>query len=157
MRFHFSHIFLERAALIARDDLALAEPNSYCSITIDSKAPPLIPHFARIPKSLLAKKRVRFHIFGLINFGLNIFEYKTFYSWWSSDANLGISLLWGHIRSLLLRGLTWDTLYLHADNCARDNKNQWMFAFLSLMVKKNYFRTIELHFLPPGHSHEKVK
>ena len=142
--------------MMRRDDLAYANPTFTCAITIDSKAPPMIPHFARMPKGLLARRRVRYHIFGLINFGMTTFEYKTFYGWWPGDANLGISLLWSHIRGLLERGLTWDTLYLHADNCARDNKNQWMFAFLSLLVKKKIFLNVEMHFLPPGHSHEKV-
>ena len=49
-----------------------------------------------------------------------------------------------------------DSLLLNADNCARENKNRWMFPFLGFLVERGYFNEIELHFLMPGHSHEKV-
>lgn len=126
------------------------------SITMDSKAPPRIPHFVRLPKAMFTKNRLKLNIFGLINIGLNSFNYVPYLDWWSHDANLTISFLWDHLSKVLRSGHSTHTLYLNADNCARENKNKWMFSFLCLLVHKEIFKIIEYHFLPPGHSHEKA-
>ena len=44
-------------------------------------------------------------------------------------------------------------LLLQADNCGRENKNQYMVAFLGWLIKAGYFREIRLSFLPVGHTH----
>ena len=44
-------------------------------------------------------------------------------------------------------------LLLQADNCGRENKNQFMVAFLGWLVHAGYFVEIRLSFLPVGHTH----
>ena len=39
------------------------------------------------------------------------------------------------------------------DNCWRENKNRYMFAFLSYLVKTDIFEEIDVNFLPVGHTH----
>jgi hypothetical protein len=127
------------------------------TITMDGKAPLHIPHRCRMPKSLLTSRRVKFEIFGIINSGENIFEYVPHFDWWPRDANLAISFLWQHIRDRFVNNpQPVQQMYLQTDNCARDNKNKWIFGFLGLLVHFGYFQVIEIHMLPPGHSHEKV-
>jgi hypothetical protein len=101
---------------------------------MDAKAPLRLPHIAYLPKNLFTKVRPKYHVFGIINYGLGIFNYTNYYDWWAGDANLVISLLWLHLCSVICAGKSLHTLYLHADNCARDNKNRWMFAFLTFLV-----------------------
>lgn len=47
-------------------------------------------------------------------------------------------------------------LLLQMDNCGGENKNQYMFAYLSLLVAKGVFETITVGFLMVGHTHEDI-
>ena len=47
-------------------------------------------------------------------------------------------------------------LYLQLDNCAGENKNRYVFAFLSLLVAKGIFKQVYVGFLMVGHTHEDV-
>lgn len=42
------------------------------------------------------------------------------------------------------------------DNCPRDNKNNIMFGFLAMLVSFEIFSSVEVCFLPGGHTHEDV-
>ena len=42
------------------------------------------------------------------------------------------------------------------DNCPRDNKNNIMFGFLAVLVFFGTFQSVEVSFLPVGHTHEDV-
>ncbi|XP_060594673.1 uncharacterized protein LOC132749024 [Ruditapes philippinarum] len=47
-------------------------------------------------------------------------------------------------------------LYIQADNCARENKNRYVLAFLQLLVEKNIFNEVHFSMLPVGHTHEDI-
>jgi hypothetical protein len=47
-------------------------------------------------------------------------------------------------------------LYLQLDNSAKDNKNQFVFAFLSLLTARKVFVEIQVGFLMVGHTHEDI-
>ena len=47
-------------------------------------------------------------------------------------------------------------LYLQLDNSAKDNKNQYLMAFLSLLTARGVFREIQVGFLLVGHTHEDI-
>jgi len=47
-------------------------------------------------------------------------------------------------------------LYLQLDNSARDNKNQYIMAFLSLLTARKVFQEIQVGFLLVGHTHEDI-
>ena len=47
-------------------------------------------------------------------------------------------------------------LYLQLDNSAKDNKNQFLMAFLSLLTAKGVFKEIQVGFLLVGHTHEDI-
>ena len=47
-------------------------------------------------------------------------------------------------------------LWIQMDNCAKENKNRWFFAFCCLLIHWNWFCCVQLSFLPPGHSHSFV-
>lgn len=46
-----------------------------------------------------------------------------------------------------------DTLYLELDNCFRENKNTFTFAFLVWIIERGVFKEIFVSFLPVGHTH----
>ena len=47
-------------------------------------------------------------------------------------------------------------LYLQLDNSAKDNKNQYLMAFLSLLTARGVFKEIQVGFLLVGHTHEDI-
>ena len=47
-------------------------------------------------------------------------------------------------------------LYLQLDNSPKDNKNQFLFGFLSLLTAWKVFEEIQLGFLLVGHTHEDI-
>ena len=46
-----------------------------------------------------------------------------------------------------------DTLYLALDNCFRENKNTYIFAYLVWLIERTLFKEIFVSFLPVGHTH----
>jgi hypothetical protein len=42
------------------------------------------------------------------------------------------------------------------DNCVKDNKNQHLLAFLSLLIAKDVFEEVKLGFLVVVHTHEDI-
>lgn len=49
-----------------------------------------------------------------------------------------------------------ETLFIQFDNCWRDNKNRYVFAFLALMVALSIVKVVEVSFLMVGHTHEDI-
>ena len=49
-----------------------------------------------------------------------------------------------------------ENLLLQLDNCAKENKNWYLFSYLSLLVARGVFKTIQLGFLMVGHTHEDI-
>ena len=49
-----------------------------------------------------------------------------------------------------------DILLLQMDNCLGNNKNHFVFAFLSLLTTMRVFEIVEVGFLPVGHTHEDI-
>ena len=48
------------------------------------------------------------------------------------------------------------TLHLQLDNCGGENKNKYMFSFLSYLVQVGIFQEILVSFLIVGHTHEDI-
>lgn len=47
-------------------------------------------------------------------------------------------------------------LYLQADNCIKDNKNKFVFAYLANLVEEGVFKKIKYNFLLKGHTHSDI-
>ena len=47
-------------------------------------------------------------------------------------------------------------LYLQLDNSAKDNKNPYLMAFLSMLTARGVFKEIQVGFLLVGHTHEDI-
>ena len=42
------------------------------------------------------------------------------------------------------------------DNTAKDNKNHFLFGFAGMLLAEGYFKEVEAHFLPVGHTHQEI-
>jgi hypothetical protein len=47
-------------------------------------------------------------------------------------------------------------LFLHMDNCVKDNMNRHMLMFFSLLTIHEVFEEVQLGFLVIGHTHEDI-
>uniref|UniRef100_K1RDW3 DUF7869 domain-containing protein n=1 Tax=Magallana gigas TaxID=29159 RepID=K1RDW3_MAGGI len=72
----------------------------------------------------------------------------------SHSTNLTLSVLLSVIY--MLRESLPDVFYLQMDNCARENKNRYLLAFMAYLVGKGVFRKIKVSFLMVGHTNEDI-
>lgn len=153
-----NYIVQERQSYHHHATLGTNFSHTYMSLIIDFSEKLLLPH--RIPfikKWLRLTNRYSITPNGIIDHGYGHYLYCYPTHQWSKDPNMVISLLYQHIHDHLSDSNKHSkTLYLQADNCAAENKHQWMLAFLSLLVYKKIFIDIYLGFLPTGHTHEDV-
>ena len=74
------------------------------------------------------------------------------------DSNQVITSIMNVINDVRDRrgGLLPLVLCIQADNCGRENKNQYMFAFCASLVGLGYFAEVYLSFLLVGHTHKDI-
>lgn len=127
---------------------------------MDYSNPLSLPTHIPVPKSWMHYgNRLTYCLAGLIDHSQGKHFYLHPQTNWSKNANVVISILFHHIRERLKacgKDSRPSTLYLQADNCSGENKNKYMFAFLSLLVSLGIFQEIFLSFLLVGHTHEDI-
>ena len=146
----------EREAMTSFHNRSKTNPREWTCLCTDWSNPHFMPHLARQPKGWMTKKRLKYHVFGIANTGTNeVFLYPHL-EFWTHDANLHISFLFCYLHCLRQEGTLGHNLMIQMDNCWRDNKNQWLFGFLCHLVHIGWFKSVELLYLRPGHSHDTV-
>eukprot|EP01126_Amoeba_proteus_P041047 TRINITY_DN4405_c0_g1_i14.p1 TRINITY_DN4405_c0_g1~~TRINITY_DN4405_c0_g1_i14.p1 ORF type:complete len:146 (+),score=12.75 TRINITY_DN4405_c0_g1_i14:681-1118(+) len=125
----------------------------YHYISTDYMMPLRLLHFSNFPQGLLTKQRIKLNVFGLIDTSRHVRTYTTHFDFWPHDWNVYLSLLFYHLYSVRKGGNLSNTLILNCDNSFKDNKNQFVLAFLLISIQKDWYKMIEFHFLMPGHSH----
>jgi len=113
-----------------------------------------LPHQIPFPKSWMTKNRLRYEVVSVFDgpdqtrnelyHGL-----KTF----ANDSDTTLTILYLKIRSLKSAGCLSPKIIFHMDNCWRENKNRFVFAFCCLLIHKKWCKEILIFFLPPGHTH----
>lgn len=146
----------ERKILTLLHLRAREDPSQWTSILTDWSNPFILPHAHERPKGWLSMKRLKYHLFGLVNYGSHELVYYPHFDHWKHDSNLHISFLFVYLRKLMDEKSLGANLMLQMDNCWKDNKNRWFFGFLTHLVELKWFQTVEIYYLPPGHSHDMV-
>ncbi len=169
----------ERAVYHDKQAESVQYPDSILSLILDGSHGACVPWMRQPPGRLTALTRVPFTIFSHINHGHNKTHFYIVHALWPHDPNMFITMLHLRLLSLLDSGhkLGQPTLYLQLDNCVRENKNKYVFAYLSYLIYKGgmleeqtllntcfqlanatskVFRDIFVSFLVVGHTHEDV-
>ena len=73
---------------------------------------------------------------------------------YSNQVVTSIMKVLGDIR--IRQGTFPPTLRIQADNCSRENKNKYMFAFCACLVALGHFREVQLSFFIVGHTHNDI-
>ena len=127
--------------------------NEITLIGIDRMNSIHIPHRTEVPKSWMVLNRLRYEIIGCYDSNnekkqiwhcLDVFDH---------DADVSISIIYRKLKDLRESGELNSTLIIHLDNCGRENKNRWVFAFCALVIAQKWVKEILLYFLPVGHTH----
>jgi hypothetical protein len=111
------------------------------------------PHFAQASKDD-KKKRLTTKLMISYVHGVGVWTYSALDNV-RGDPNFNIECLQRTLKKVEERrnGKLPPVLFLHLDNCWRENKNTYVLAFLSSLVERGVFKRIELQFLPVGHTH----
>ncbi|XP_060561075.1 uncharacterized protein LOC132720867 [Ruditapes philippinarum] len=139
---------------------ACESPDKYVSLIIDNmdQAKTRLPTFSSNSKVEAHLHKVQHHVTGVKAHHLG----KTFILTWTDqfhpDCNITINALIYtlHEISLINGGMLPPTLYIQADNSAKDNKNAFFLTFLAWLVKTGIFKKVKLSFLMVGHTHEDI-
>lgn len=98
-----------------------------------------LPHFSRKSKSASNMWVLRTHITGAIVHGRRSFAFIDV-NLWPHDSNLTINVL---LQILMQIKELPPVFYLQLDNCYRENKNQFLFGFLALLVHMKLFKEVK--------------
>ena len=71
-----------------------------------------------------------------------------------NDANLTITII--HHVLTHRSGILPQVLYLQLDNTSRENKNQIVFGYLSMLVEMEIFQKVKVGFLLVGHTYDHI-
>ena len=121
---------------------AKMEPLKYMSIIIDGmdQAKLMIPNLLHSSKAFADAWKLRTHMTGCLNHGheplcvLDLFQ-------WPHDSNYSINVL---LIMLMRHEYVPDVLFLQMDNCFRENKNQFLFTFIAILVQKLVFKKVSI-------------
>ncbi|XP_052275699.1 uncharacterized protein LOC127875011 [Dreissena polymorpha] len=152
---------LERKYYYNKKDQAQRNPSQHMSIIIDGmdQAKTNLPHFAgRNPKNLHAVDLLHTHVTGVLSHGHGGFHAYVDINEYPHDPNLTINII---LKELLRQARANNNflppnLFIQADNCWRENKNRYVFAFLELLVAEQVFHEVHMSFLIVGHTHEDI-
>lgn len=97
-----------------------------------------LPHFARKSKTASNMWVLRTHVTGAILHGRRSFAFIDVHLW-PHDSNLTINII---LHVLLDQKNLPPVLYLQLDNCYRENKNQFLFGFLGLLIQEKIFMEV---------------
>jgi hypothetical protein len=152
-KLHFQHVFDERRENHRRIIFSQTYPSMVTLIGIDRMNAIRIPWQMPSPKSWLTKARVRYEVISLIDFGNNEKEIYHGLDCFPHDSDSTMTLLYFKLRELRENGSITPKLQLHMDNCFRENKNRFIFAFCIMLIYNGWFSVVEIFFLIPGHTH----
>jgi hypothetical protein len=155
---HYSDVQLARLRVLLRSKLAEAFPELFMCICIDGmdNQKTNLPHCNGILKNKGIDNEgeaLQTKLIGALVDGIGFQSYMTLPTVYHGS-NVTWTVLLHVLHEIKKSGRTLPpVLFLQLDNCARDNKNQVMFAFAGLLIHCGVFEEVYINFLPVGHTH----
>jgi hypothetical protein len=141
---------------------SIRRPGESLCMIIDGmdQAKTSVPHMARTfySKDLMSYNMMKTNLTGILAHGRKpSIHIHSWFPFFPHDSNSVISSVMKVLRFIQGTGERLPPiLRLQADNCWRENKNRFVFAFLSLLVKFEIFKEVEMGFMIVGHTHTDV-
>jgi hypothetical protein len=150
----------ERQKLATNQRKCLSHPEKYLGIVMDriDQKKTRLPHWKKTPKSIDESCLLQLHVVGCLIYHREIFSRVCLnYPFLQNEGNLTITILQNILNEWKIRprGLP-STLCFQLDNTCRENKNNFLFSYLYMLLVKKVFQKIKLGFLLVGHTHDHI-
>ena len=138
---------------------AILYPNELMCLIVDG----MDQNTTMVPKLQQALKEIKdqymkIHLCNILVHGEGLYSDVWIDSHHKHDSNQVITSIMNVINDVRdrCRGLLPPVLRIQADNCGRENKNQYMIVFCAALVGLGYFTEVYLSFFLVGHTHEDI-
>lgn len=155
---HLNFISRERMEYQKKKDRARTHGSDFCSIIIDGADQSAfgLPHFTTTPKSQRGHA-MKVKLVGLLEHRLqNRLSLATMTQEHQTGANHVIEMVHRFLNRKRSESQLPAKLFVQLDNCTRENKNRYLMGYFEMLVRNLVFESVEVGFLPIGHTHEDV-
>ena len=115
-----------------------------------------LPHFKDQSKMSDEMAKVKMHLYGALVHGRGAYAF-TIPDHEKQGHNATIQVLQHILEDLKRKGGSLPpVLKLQLDNTTKQNKGQFLYGYLAMLVEFGVFREVEVSFLPVGHTHEDI-
>jgi hypothetical protein len=159
---HIAFIMRCRQVYYDQRELAHARPDLHCCMIADimDQVKTSVPSFARWDKQFSGLWMLKQCLMGVKVHGKGLYHYIAHPRLGTGGgSNFTLECIVRTLQKLgddSVDGKLPPHLYIQLDNCSGDNKNYVVTGFLNLLVAKGVFETIEVGYLPVGHTHEDI-
>ena len=151
---------LARRRICELQQLAITYPDEHLFISVDGmdNRKSDLPKFLQNVKNLGNFQKLPSHITGaIVTSGYYAEKEKNFFfvnhNQFEQGSNMVITVIYHILHSFLQDHHRFPKhLHLNTDNCGRENKNRFVFSFLSSLVQLGVFSSITMDFLLVGHT-----
>jgi hypothetical protein len=157
LRAHLKDVENEKLYYYSNRSRARAKPDEFLSIIIDGadQSKHDMPHFKDMSHLTNEVRRIKMHLYGALVHGRGAYAF-TMPDSERQGHNSTIQVLHHIILDIAKNGKVPKCLKLQLDNTTKQNKGQYLFGYLSLLVEYGVFHNIEVSYLPVGHTHEDI-
>ena len=155
---HNSFVSRERLYYKMKRDKASLHPAEQWSIIMDGADQSAfgIPHFVEKTKGQRGHA-LKVKLVGILEHAReNVLRLLTVTEEHETGSNHIVEALHRFIQDRSSSSSVPPRLYIQLDNCTRENKNRYFFAYVECLISWKVFDEIEVGFLPIGHTHEDV-
>ena len=154
---HWDEVKEERRMYYSAQFRAVSEPKWYISMIIDGadQSDHDLPHFCTKNHLTDAAYKVKMYLYGVLAHGRGAFAY-TCPGHVAQGNNVTIQTIFSTLLHMQSGRTSEQILFLQLDNTGKQNKGQYLFGFLALLIKYRVFKEILVSFLPVGHTHEDI-
>ena len=158
LRAHLQHVKDEKSYYYSNRLRARQHPDKILSIIIDGadQSKHHLPHFHEESHATSEALRFKTHLYGVLVHGHGAWAF-TMPDHEQQGHNVTIQALYEVLSDIKKEyGVLPPVLKLQLDNTTKQNKGQFLFGFLAMLVALGHFNEVEVNFLPVGHTHEDI-
>jgi hypothetical protein len=157
LRSHLKDIENEKLMYYSNRARARKWPHLYLSVIIDGadQSKHDMPHFKDMSHMTNELRRIKMHLYGALVHGRAAYAF-TMTDHEAQGHNSTIQVLHYVLVDIAKGGPLPTILKVQLDNTTKQNKGQYLFAYLSMLVEYGVFESVEVSYLPVGHTHEDI-
>ena len=143
---------------LAKEEAIMFPTQSLCLIVdgMDQNTT-MVPKLRQLVKGI-ESRYMKTHLYGLLIYDVGLYSNIWIDTHHKHDSNQVVTSIMHVLQDVHNRqgSILTPKLCIQADNCGRENKNQYMFALCTTLVAFKYFVKVHLSFLIVGHTHKRI-